>query len=136
MLERSITPAFAHGDVFVCEIARATIDPFVGSVCQAKWNASAVDQMSPPPPWIVQVPLVSDCVPVTPVEPMSAQVQPVGHAPGGGPAGPSVTVSKVPVLSWVVLCDVTARPASIVPVRPRFTLALGMAVQLSPSLDV
>ncbi len=136
MLDLSITPAFAHADVLVCEIARATIDPSVGSVCQAKWNASAVDQMSPPPPWTVQVPAVSDCAPVTPVEPMSAQVQPVGHAPGGGPALPSVTVSKVTVLSWLVLWDVTARPARIVPVRPRLTLALGMGVQLSPSLDV
>ena len=136
MLERSITQAFAHADVLAWEIARATIDPSVGSVRQAKWNASAVDQMSPPPPWTVQVPAVSDCVPVTPVEPMSAQLHPVGQAPGGGPAGPSVIVSKVPVLSWLVLCDVTARPARIVPVSPRLTLALGMAVQLSPSLDV
>ena len=136
MLERSITPAFAHGEVLVWEIARAAIDPSVGRVCQAKWNASAVDQMSPPPPWTVQVPAVSDCEPVTPVEPMSAQVQPAGHAPGGGPAVPNVIVSKVTVLSWLELCEVTATPARIVPVRPRFTLALGMAVQLSPSLDV
>ena len=47
-----------------------------------------------------------------------------------------LTVSKVAVLTIVVLCEVTAIPANQVPVGPRVTLDPGMGVQVTPSLEV
>jgi hypothetical protein len=46
------------------------------------------------------------------------------------------TVSKVTVLNWVVLCEVTARPASTVPLMDSTTLEPATGVQATPSLEV
>ncbi len=75
MLARIITPALAHGSVACCAVTCALTVPSLLSVCQAKWNASAVPQMSPPPPISFQVPeLVSWSWPGGSAPPMSAQV--------------------------------------------------------------
>src|SRR5438128_1081715 len=116
-------PVLAHGSVLVCETTRALSVPSAASACQTKWNSSAVLQMSPPPPWMVQVPLLSTWLPTGVGLPMSAQVQPLGQAGGGGGALPlTFSVSKVAELSAAVLCELTARPASTVPLVLSATL--------------
>ena len=46
------------------------------------------------------------------------------------------TVSKTTVLKAAVLCDVTAIPAKIGPLRFRVTLDPGMSVQVAPSVEL
>src|SRR5215472_12585942 len=92
LLTRIITPALAHPSVFVWEVTRALTLPSPGRFVPAKWNWSDVPQMSPPAPWIVHVPLLSDWVPAGVGLPMSAQLHPLGQAAG------VMTVSKVAVL--------------------------------------
>src|SRR5437660_10015222 len=87
--------------------------------------------MSPPAPWIVQVPLLSDWVPTGVGLPMSEQLHPVGQPL----AGVTATESKVAVLieaAW----EVTASPANIDPLMLRATVDPEMSVQLTPLVEV
>ena len=68
---RIITPAFALTCVFCSVFTRATIDPSPASGCDTYWKASAVPQMSRPPPVTVKVPFVYVALPDTPTVPMS-----------------------------------------------------------------
>ena len=55
-----MTPPLAQTEVFACETARVDSRPSVATDWYTKWKLSATSHMSPPPPWTVQVPLVSD----------------------------------------------------------------------------
>src|ERR1700737_2894169 len=93
--------------------------------------------MSVPPPWIVQVPPVTDWLPTGVGLPMSAQLQPLAQlAAGDGGEIPTLSESTVTELARLELCEVTARPWSSVPVRLRVIAEPGMAVQVRPSLEV
>ncbi|MBV9542936.1 MAG: hypothetical protein JOY61_00985, partial [Chloroflexi bacterium] len=59
-----------------------------------------------------------------------------GAAAVCGAPVPIVTVSNVTVLSAPVLCDVTARPASTVPVIEMVTLEPAIGAHVTPSVDV
>src|SRR5438132_3314698 len=98
--------------------------------------------MSAPAPRTVQVPAFSDWLPARAGLPTSAQLQPLGHAGGGGGGGGGggvvlmLTVSIVTVLRAPGLCEVTARPCRMEPLMLKVTVEPGIAVQVTPSLDV
>src|SRR5215471_2276978 len=129
-----MTPVLAQGSVLAWDSTRAltVTSPVTG--CEAKWNWSEVPQMSPPPPCTVQVPPVTVWPPAGVAPPTSAQVQP----PGQLMVEPAVTatLSKVTVLPAAVLCEVTARPASIDPLTLIDIAEPPSAVQVAPSIDV
>ena len=100
--------------------------PFPGSVCDTKWNSSAVPVMSAPPALIVHLPvlLLYDWLPGGMGPPMSAQVHGVGH----------VTATLVPVAKGMVpvpirrhamdsLCEGEQVPGSIPPVSSTCVLS-------------
>src|SRR5215472_12901474 len=111
-----MTPALAQGLVADWEVTRAVTGPSPAIDCEMKWNWSLVPQMSPPPPWTVQVPGPSSVwAPAGTAPPTSVQVQPFGQSAGGGGApAATATLSNVTALVVPELCEVTARPASIV----------------------
>ena len=67
---------------------------------------------------------------------MSAQVQPLAHTGGGGAVVLTFIVSKVAVLKALELCEVTARPASTVPLMLNVTLEPATGVQFVPLVEV
>jgi hypothetical protein len=88
--------------LFVCDAMWALTLPVPGSDCQMEWKPSAAFQMSPPPPWIVQVLPLADWLPAGVGLPMSAHVHAVGHGGGGGGGGRvglTETESRVAVLT-------------------------------------
>src|SRR5205809_3783850 len=89
--------------------------------------------MSAPPACIVQVPLLTDWLPVGVGLPMSAQVQPAGQTRDVL----TFTVSKVADPMSPPLCDDTTRPAMFEPLM-LFIVILdpGTSVQVLPSLEV
>src|SRR5437867_13328774 len=88
--------------------------------------------MSAPPPWMVQVPALSDWLPARAGLPTSAQLQPLGQlGGGGGGAVLTLTVSTVTVLSAAELWEVTARPCKMAPLTLKLTVEPGTAVQRS-----
>src|SRR5437660_2594554 len=133
-----MTPAFAHGSVALCAVTRAVTGPSPASGCETRWNWSLVPQMSPPPPWTVQVPLASSVwAPAGVAPPTSVQLQPLGQSAGGvGAPVATATVSNVTALRAPALCDVTARPASIAVAAVIVTLDPATGVHVAPSAEV
>jgi hypothetical protein len=70
-VSRNMTPAFAHGSVFVWLTTRAVIVPLPVNVCESYWKESAVPQMSTPEPFTVYVPPLLDDEPGAVTPPMS-----------------------------------------------------------------
>src|ERR1700737_2653819 len=73
-----MTPALAIELVLVCEVMWAATPPPADTVCDRKWNWSAVPAISFPPPLIVHVPVVvaSDSLPAGVALPTSAELHP------------------------------------------------------------
>src|SRR5215472_2602290 len=92
VVSRNITPALAYTAVFWVDVRRATISPSPSSGVEAKWNESAVPQISEPAPLTVKTPLANVAVPARPVWPTSWLVQPRGRA------AVTVTLSNVDTL--------------------------------------
>src|SRR6185437_7700740 len=90
--------------------------------------------MSLPLPCTVHTPLVTLWLPASGGAPMSVQVQFAGQTGGGGRL--SVTLSKVAPPVSVVLCAVTASPASTVLFIVMVTVEPGISVQAVPLADV
>jgi hypothetical protein len=77
---RIITPALAQEWVFCWLLTRATTSPSPDIGTDAKWNASAVPQMSAPEPEMVIVEPEAAKLPVAPTDPMSLDVQMIAGA--------------------------------------------------------
>src|SRR3989442_10653592 len=105
-----------------------------GSGWDSSRNWSETSQMSPPPPCTFQVPAFTVSLPAGIGLPMSAQVQPPGQDDAGVA---NAMLLNCTVLGCVTLCEVTARPARMLPVRAAtFNAEPGTAVQVVPSGDV
>ena len=74
-----MTPALAHGSVYCIETTRATICPSPVSGVPAKWQPSAVSQISVPEAIRLKRPFKKLASPAKPTLPMSACVQPGGN---------------------------------------------------------
>ena len=125
--------------MFVCDAMWALMLPVPASDCEMRWNASVLPQMSPPPPWTVQVFPLVDWLPAGVGLPMSEQVHAVGHGGGGGGGGSvglAETASMVTVLRQQLLCAVTAIPASSVVPMLIVVLEPGISDQVVPSAEV
>src|ERR1700730_13816931 len=129
-------PALAQGLVvggFWAVMCALTI-ALPGSGWDSSRNWSETFQMSPPPPWTFQVPPLTVSLPAGAGLPMSAQVPPPGQDDAGVA---NATLLNCTVLSCKVLCEVTARPPRMLPVRTgTFNAEPGTAVQVVPSADV
>ncbi len=85
-----MTPALAKALVFCWLTMWAVTEPSAARVWFTRWKASAVVQMSPPPPTSDQVPLVDRLSwPGGRAPPMSLQLHPAGQTPGGAEAPPN-----------------------------------------------
>ena len=123
--------------MFVWESRRALTVPLPVSGWLRKRKLSDVPQMSPPPPWTVQLLPTTYCAPAGIGAPTSWQVQPVGQRLGGGAAdGAAVTVSIVSVASADVEPELTARPPTMPAVGPNVTLEPMIGDHDTPSGDV
>src|SRR5687768_14584448 len=90
---RIMMPAFTQSCTYSIDVTRAmtSTSPFTG--CQTNRNASALPQISAPPPSTVNVPLVAVAVPVTPTAPISSVCQGEGSVGAGGGDAATVTVT-------------------------------------------
>src|ERR1035437_9225687 len=113
--------------------------PSAASDCHTKRKlSSVVPQMSPPPPWIVQVPADRDWLPGAGATwPISAQFQALGPAPVGA-TSPALTATEssgtADPVPW--LWEVVAIPASSGPGMVSAWVEPGIAVQVLPSGEV
>ena len=100
--------------------------------------------MSPPAPCTVQVPLLSDSLPVKLGLPISAQVHPTGQLVVGVGLGVGVGVAGVEVMFTLANmtgandaeCEAMASPAKTVPLMVSVTDVPAMGVQFIPSGEV
>src|SRR5579863_7808179 len=109
-----MSPPLAHALDDVCEKTRAVMLPSAARGCHTKWNASALPQISEPPPVTLHVLPCRSWAPSGVAAPMSAQLQAVGQEnPGGGySVAATDTESRVTAEPTPWLWDVTANPAS------------------------
>src|SRR5580700_566997 len=107
-----MSPALVHALVLLSDTNSALTVPSPGRACSTKRNWSLVPATSPPPPWMVQVVGVCVSVPAGVADPMSVQVYAALQTPGGSvDVVPIVTAESATLLSWLVSCEVTARPS-------------------------
>ncbi len=123
--------------MFVWVSRRALSAPLPVSGSLRKRKLSDVPQMSPPPPWTVQLLPVTYCAPPGTGKPMSPQVQPVGQRLGGGAADAVAdTVSIVSVARVDAEPELTARPPTTPVVGPNVTLEPMIGDHATPSGEV